>query len=81
LESWPEGGADASRAIKDTRPAYFGGWVDTPILDGDKLRAGNRIEGPAIIEEVTTTIVIFPDDVAHVDRLGNVVIDLNAKGV
>ena len=80
LASWPEGGADASQAIKERRPVYFGEWVDTPIYDGDKLRAGNRFEGPAIIEEVTTTIVVFPNDMAQVDRLGNVVIDVNAKG-
>ena len=81
LTSWPEGGADASQAIKERRPVYFGEWVDTPIYDGNKLRAGNRFEGPAIIEEVTTTIVVFPSDVAQVDRLGNVVIDVKAKGV
>jgi N-methylhydantoinase A len=81
LASWPMGGAAAGHAIKATRPVYFGTWLDTPIFDGDKLLAGNRIEGPAIIEEVTTTVVIFPDDRAEVDRLGNVVIHVNAKGV
>lgn len=81
LTSWPGGGTDASQAIKERRPVYFGDWIDTPIYDGDRLRAGNRIDGPAIVEEVTTTIVVFPNDVAQVDRLGNVVIDVNAKGV
>jgi len=73
-----------SEASKGSRPAYFGeaggvGWVDTPIYDGSKLQAGNRIEGPAIIEEVTTTIVICPNDLAEIDRLGNVVIEVNGK--
>jgi len=82
LVSWPAGDADASGAIKERRPAYFGeagGWVDTPIYDGSRLQAGNRIEGPAIIEEVTTTIVVCPNDLAEVDRLGNVVIEVNGK--
>jgi len=82
LVSWPAGGADASGAIKERRPAYFGeagGWVDTPIYDGSKLQAGNCIEGPAIIEEVTTTIIVCPNDLAEVDRLGNVVIEVNGK--
>ncbi len=82
LVSWPTGGADASGAVKAKRPAYFGeegGWVDTTVYDGSKLQAGNRIEGPAIIEEVTTTIVIYPDDLAEIDRLGNVVIEVNGK--
>jgi N-methylhydantoinase A/oxoprolinase/acetone carboxylase beta subunit len=81
LASWPAGDEDASRAIKETRPVYFGAWLETPIYDGSKLLAGNQFQGPAIIEEVTTTIVVFPNDRAEVDRLGNVVIHVNAKGV
>jgi N-methylhydantoinase A len=82
LASWPAGGPDAGAAIKQRRPAYFGegrGWVDTPIYDGRRLQAGNRLAGPAIIEEVTTTIVICPQDLAEIDRLGNVVIAVNAQ--
>jgi N-methylhydantoinase A len=83
LASWPAGDADASGAIKETRPAYFGevgGRVDTLIYDGSKLQAGNRIKGPAIIEEVTTTIIICPNDLAEIDRLGNVIIEVNKNG-
>ncbi|HQP09060.1 MAG TPA: hydantoinase/oxoprolinase family protein [Anaerolineaceae bacterium] len=81
LTSWQSGGKDSSEAIKGIRKAYFGemgGWVDTRIYDGSKLKAGNIIEGPAIIEEVTTTIVVNPYDKATIDRLGNVVIEINA---
>jgi N-methylhydantoinase A len=83
LASWPSGGADAGPALKGRRLAYFseaGGWVDTPVYDGSRLRAGNRLAGPAIIEEATTTIVICPRDRAEVDWLGNVVIEVNAQG-
>lgn len=53
------GGADASAAIKGSRKACFDGRsLATPVYDGNKLVSGNRIEGPAIIEEATTTIVI-----------------------
>jgi len=82
LTSWPVGGPDSSPALKGTRQAYFGeagGWVDTRIYDGNKLRAGNRIAGPAIVEEVTTTVVICPNDVAEIDRLGNVVIEVGGQ--
>ena len=81
LTPWPTG-ADASSAVKEHRNAYFGeakGWVSTPIYDGSRLLAGNRIEGPAIVEEVTTTIVINPNDIAVIDHLGNVIIEVNAK--
>ena len=32
--------------------------VDTPVYDGDRLGAGHALEGPALIEEPTTNIVI-----------------------
>ncbi len=52
-------GSDASAAIKGQRKAWFGGELqDTQIYDGARLAAGNVIDGPAIIEEATTTVVI-----------------------
>ncbi|WP_454744437.1 caprolactamase subunit alpha [Ciceribacter selenitireducens] len=56
-------GGDAGEALKGHRDAIFdqaGKPVSTPIYVGAKLGAGARITGPAIIEEVTTTIVIEP---------------------
>lgn len=70
------GGEDSSSAVKGKRMAYFkGGFVETPIYD-DKLVHGNRIEGPAIIEAPTTTIVIFPRGKASVTKLGNYLVEL-----
>jgi N-methylhydantoinase A len=44
-----------------TRMAYFAGApVNTPIFRGERLRPGDLVEGPAIIEEPTTTIVVIP---------------------
>ncbi len=68
------GTADASAAIKGKRKAYFqelGGMVDTPIYSGEAMKANNRIEAPAVIEEPTTTIVIFPGSTATVTELGS----------
>ncbi len=81
LSKWETGTRDASAALKEPRKTYFGelgGWIETKIYDGSMLKAGNEIVGPAIIEEVTTTILICPLDRATVDRLGNVVIEINA---
>ena len=58
-----QGTADSNHARTGERRAFFeetGGFVATPIYDGAKLLVGNRVPGPAIIEEETTTIVIFP---------------------
>lgn len=54
-----EGTRDASAALKRRRKCLFSGQeVDTPVYDGDRMLAGNVIEGPAIIEERTTTVVV-----------------------
>ena len=53
------GGPDASAAVKGHRQAWFDGQqLNTPVYDGTKLASGNQIQGPAIIEEPTTTVVI-----------------------
>jgi len=69
--------ADSSSAIKGKRPAFFrkfNDFVETNIYDYSKLRYGNRIAGPAIIETSATTMVILPDQLAEVDPYMNIVI-------
>jgi N-methylhydantoinase A len=56
-------GGSAEEALKGHRDAIFdpsGKATSTPVYDGAKFGAGARVHGPAIIEEVTTTIVIEP---------------------
>ncbi len=66
------GGADAEQAIKSRRPVWFGEQQgETDIFEGAKLRAGNEIPGPAIIEEPTTTTLIAPGWRLRVDDLGS----------
>jgi N-methylhydantoinase A len=64
-------------ALRSRRPAWFGGrFVETPVYDGDRLGFGHRLEGPAVVEERFTTIVIYPEQTAEIDRNGNYVIEL-----
>jgi N-methylhydantoinase A len=74
------GGPDpASAALSGTRPVYFssaGGWVETPVYWRDELRAGNRIAGPALIEEYASTTVALPGDRVEVDAFGNLMIEI-----
>ncbi|UJW35307.1 hydantoinase/oxoprolinase family protein [Saccharothrix sp. AJ9571] len=59
--------AGAGDARKGSRQAYFpGGFVDTAVYDRYRLRDGDRIEGPAIIEERESTLVIPPGAVCTV---------------
>lgn len=57
------------------RAAYFGqGEVQTAIYFGEKLSTGAVIEGPAIIEEPTTTLVVYPGASARVSAGGRYVL-------
>ncbi|MBI3404646.1 MAG: hypothetical protein HY046_04240 [Acidobacteria bacterium] len=57
------------------RKVMFGGrWLETRIFNRDKLRAGMRIRGPAIITEYSATTVVPPRWKGHVDAVGNIVL-------
>ena len=63
------------QARRGARQACFSGrFVETPTFDRDALLSGNRITGPALIEEHASTTVLMPDDAAVVDEFGNLVI-------
>ena len=51
----------------------------TPFYEREQLRAGDRIAGPAIIEQYDSTTVIPPGMAAHVDKFGNIVIEVGAS--
>ena len=43
------------------RPVYFGdGWVDTPVHAGASVTSGTTVDGPALIEEPFTVVVVPP---------------------
>jgi N-methylhydantoinase A len=67
-------------ASSGARPVYFssrGGWVDAPTWRRDRLLSGNRVIGPALIEEYASTTVLAPGDRMTVDRFGNLVIEID----
>jgi N-methylhydantoinase A len=49
-------------------------YLETPIYNRGRLKAGNVIEGPAVIEQYDATTVVYPDWKASVDRFGNIVL-------
>ncbi len=74
----PLGGEDPKAALKGHRRAYFDGWLDCPLYARERLSHGHRLRGPAIIEQVDSTIVLHTRQEAHVDRFGNVIIEIGA---
>jgi N-methylhydantoinase A len=74
----PPAGENPSSARKGERPVVFDkgqGFVPTPIYDGEQLRAGNRVPGPAIIESPATTTVVHPRQRVRVDEYLNLVLE------
>jgi N-methylhydantoinase A len=64
LPAGEPGSEDASHALSGERPMLFPGFSEyrqCPVFSGPALRPGNRLWGPAVVEEVNTTIVVFPD--------------------
>ena len=61
----------ASRGRRDIYWPDFKRVVATPIYDGARLKPGNRIAGPAVIETTDTTIVVYPKRRLRVDAFGN----------
>jgi len=72
-------GSGAEAARKGSRPAYFreaGDFVPTAVYDRRRLGVGDRIAGPAVVEEEGSTLVIGPGASARVAPSGNLVMTL-----
>jgi N-methylhydantoinase A len=64
----------AKAAFTGKRPVYYEGegFVDTPTYARAALVAGNKIAGPALIEEHASTTVLAPGDQATVNAYGHI---------
>ena len=72
-------GKGVHSALSGTREMIFnpeGTPHETPVYDGNLLGAGDCVTGPAVIEEVTTTIVIEPGWSAELDASGVYIVTL-----
>ena len=75
VEPIPAGNGDPSGAkIRDHKMWCGGVEMDGAIYDRAKLKAGDKIKGPAIVSEMDSTTVVFPDHVAEVDPFGLILI-------
>ncbi len=70
----PEGSGDGSGAMKGQRKVYFeqsGRPVNCAIYQRDRLGAGDKLNGPSIIEEWSSTTIVLPGQELEVDLYGN----------
>jgi len=75
-------GKDASKALKGKRKVYLPNKRDFEeiyVYDGSKLRCGNKVIGPGIIEQVNTTTFVSPDYNVVCDRYGSYTMYLKAR--
>ena len=72
---------DVAGARTGSRKVWYaaGGWQDTPIYDRERLPRGASFAGPAILEQLDTTVVIEPGNQVLVDRLGNLIVSVNGE--
>jgi N-methylhydantoinase A len=78
LRAHSEAGPDASRAIMHHRPVWLvetRDFVATPIYARDALRPGNRLVGPAIVEQMDATTLVPPGMTARVDAYLNLILE------
>ncbi|MGH2497816.1 MAG: hydantoinase/oxoprolinase family protein [Ktedonobacteraceae bacterium] len=78
-----QAGADehsaAQAAHKGSRRAYFpelGGYHDTPVYNRYALLPGAGFNGPAIVEERESTVIVGPDCRFRIDEQLNLIIEL-----
>ena len=62
----------------EERSVWFAadGAVRTPVFDRGRLRPGQAIEGPAVVDQLDATTIVFPGDRARVDGHGNLLLEL-----
>ena len=71
-----EGGADAAEAVLRPQSLFCENREhEALIYDRAKLRAGNRIPGPAIVLEMDSTTLILPGHKGEIDAFGNILIN------
>ena len=76
IEPQPLGPADASPALLEQAEVVFReGPLPTALYQREALIPGNRIEGPALILQLDTTIVAPPGWGGAVDPLGNLILE------
>jgi N-methylhydantoinase A len=74
LRELADGVGSPQRARTGARPVFFDAYVDTPVYWRPDLAPGDRIDGPAVIEEFGSTVPLHPGFTARIDRLGNILV-------
>jgi N-methylhydantoinase A len=80
LTELPRGDGNPGRALKSERPLFdieANRFVDAKIYDRHALRAGDRVDGPAVIDQLDATTIVPAGQVATVDAQGTLSIEVS----
>jgi N-methylhydantoinase A len=78
LAAYPPATVAVTSARIGTREVWLpeaGGFVGCPVHDRDRLGPGHRIAGPAIVEQMDSTTLVLPGQVATVDPWLNLIVE------
>ena len=71
-----DGTTNPRGALKEQRQVYFHQrFIPTPIYDRSRLNSGDAVAGPAIIEQLDSTTVVWPGQRARVDAYRNLILE------
>jgi N-methylhydantoinase A len=76
--TWTPSGDTADGKASESRAVYFtefGKYVETPIFDRLQLQPDQSVDGPAIVEQADTTLVLYPGQHAHVHPSGSIIVE------
>lgn len=70
------------QALTGYRKAFFeDAFKNVPVYDGLQLAAGSTLDGPAIVEQQTTTVVVQPGFRLTCDEFGNYLMHKGERGL
>ena len=74
-------GATVSDARMGTRQVFFEhhGTVEATLYDNQRLEPGMQLQGPAVVQDPVSSLVLPPGHRLNVDSYGNLVIDLQLQ--
>ena len=75
-------GESSDDALAGEREVFWStafGFRACPVYDRGRLRPGNQLAGPAIVEQMDTTTVLLPGDSCVMDEYRNLVIQIGAQ--
>ncbi len=82
LVTSPFDAENSDASIVAERDVFFSthlGFRSCPVYDRGRLRPGNRLVGPAIVEQMDTTTILLPGDTCVMDEYRNLVIQIGAQ--